>query len=175
MVVLVDLRYLVPPLINLLKLQAKSWAQDSNSSNPIFFVMAFLFVAIAILLFLFTSVKLPLTLSVEPIRLRAGHFSSPLTLALLASLFLPSSLFWYIFPILVILSPWYEILLNLLKRFMLWFCHTLQANIPTLTITCIPQHHQDEHEAIFVPQDEAELEAITVIEESNEANIYMTS
>jgi len=58
---------------------------------------------------------------------------------------------------------------------MLWFCHTLQANIPTLTITCIPQHHQDEHEAIFVPQDEAELEAITVIEESNEANIYMTS
>jgi len=151
----VDLRYVVPALINL----GKPWVQDPSLNNPIF-VMASLFLAIVTLIFLFTSVKLPLTLSVEPVRLRAGHFSSPLlTLSLLASLFLPSSLFWYVFPILISLSPWYEILLNLLKRFMLWFCDTLQV-IPVLIITCITQ----------CPQVEPDEEAIQ-IEGNNETNV----
>jgi hypothetical protein len=129
----VDLRYVVPPLINL----AKPWAPDDhpNLNNEIF-LMACLFLAIATLLFLFISLKLPLTPTVEPLRLKAGDFSAPLTLSLLASLFLPSSLFWDVFPMLVILSPWYEILLDLLRRFIFWFGQTLRA-IPDLIVICI--------------------------------------
>jgi hypothetical protein len=99
-----------------------------------------------------TSVKLPFTLSVDSLRLRAGDYSGPLTLSLLASLFFPLSLFWFVFPMLLIVSPWYEMILG-------WFCHTLQA-IPALIITCIPQRPQVEHE----------VEAV-VIEENNEADI----
>ncbi|GLT73267.1 hypothetical protein SLA2020_451380 [Shorea laevis] len=101
----------------------------------------------------------PLTLTVDPLQLRAGDFSAPLTLSLLASIFFPSPLFWFVFPILVISSPWHEILWDLLKRFMLWFCDTLQA-IPALFIICITQRQ--------LPQ--IELEAIQ-IEGNNETNI----
>jgi hypothetical protein len=160
---LVDLRYVFPPLINLtlrvLIPQAKYRAQDPNFHGEIFVMACDLSLVIAILLFLFTSVKLPLTLSVDSLRLRSGDFSGPLTLSLMASLFFPLSLFWLVFLMLLIVSPWYEMLLN-------WIFHTLQA-IPALIITCIPQRPQVEREAI-VPQ--VELEAI-VIEENNEANI----
>jgi hypothetical protein len=160
----VDLRYVFLPLINftlwVLIPQAKAWA---------------LVIPILILLFLFISVKFPLTLSLEPFQFSAGDFSTPLTLPLVASLFFPSHLFWFVFPILLILSPWYGILSDLLKRIIFWFCDGLQA-IPALIITCIHQHPQVEHEAI-VPQ--VELEAIVpqvepeaiVIEENNEGNI----
>jgi hypothetical protein len=157
MKVLVDLRYVFLPLINftiwvILTPQSKPWAQDPNLNNPIF-VMAFLSLVIPILvIFFFTSVKLPLTLSVESLRLRAGDFSAPLTLSLVASLFFPLSLFWIVFPMLLIVSPWYEMILD-------WFCHTLKA-IPALIITCIPQHPQVEVEAIVIEgnnDDEANI------------------
>ena len=161
---LVDLRYVVPPLINitlwLLMPQPKPSPQPPNIYNEIF-VMAYLSLAISILLFLFTSVKLPLT--VEPLHLRPGDFSAPLTLSLLASLFLPSPLFWFVFPILVILSPWYEMLWGVLKRLMLWFCDTLQSIVPALLITCIAQRPQLD-----------QLEAIQ-IEGNNETNIWVLS
>jgi hypothetical protein len=142
-----DLRYVVPPLINLtlwlLIPQPKPSPQPPNVYNEIF-VMACLSLAISILLFLFTSVKLPLT--VGALQLRPGHFSAPLTLSLLASIFFPSPLFWFVFPILVILSPWYEMLWGVLKRFMIWFCDTLQSNIPALLIICIVQRPQLDHQ-----------------------------
>jgi hypothetical protein len=155
---LVDLRYVFLPLINftlwVLIPQAKAWA---------------LVIAILILLFLFTSVKFLITLSLEPFQFSAGDFSTPLTLPLVASLFFPSHLFRFVFPMLLILSPWYGILSDLLKRIIFWFCDRLQAIPAVIIITCIHQHPQVEHEAI-VPQVEVEVEAI-VIEENNEGNI----
>ncbi|KAE8055568.1 hypothetical protein FH972_012398 [Carpinus fangiana] len=151
-----DLRYVVPPLVNLTLLLFIPQPKPPNIYNEIF-VMACLSLAIAVLLFLFTSVKLPLT--VGALQLRAGDFSAPLTLSLLASIFFPSPLFWFVFPILVILSPWYEMLWGVLKRLMLWFCDTLQSIIPALLITCIAQR----------PQLDLQLEAIQ-IEGNNETN-----
>lgn len=169
MQVLVDMRYVVLPLINLI-IWVLIHQPKPYFDNPMF-VMAFMFLAIAILLFLFVSVTLPLILSVEPLRLRAGHFSVPLTLALLASVFLPSSRFCYVFPTLVILSPWYEMLLDLFKCFISWFRDALQAP-PALIITCITQRLEvDQVEAIVIEgNNEVELEAI-VVEGNNEANI----
>ena len=149
---LVDLRYVVPALINI----GKPWVQQPNLISNEMFVKVCLFLAISIIVFLFTSVKLPLC--VEPPQLRAGDFSSPLTLSFLASLFLPSPLFWFVFPMLVILSPWYGIIVDLLKRFILWSSHILQA-IPTRIITCATQRPRDDHE----PQKEADLEANEII------------
>jgi hypothetical protein len=137
---LVDLRYVVPPLLIL----GKPWAQDHSLNNEIF-VMACLSLAIATLLFLFTSVKLPL--SVEPLHLSAGHFSAPLTLSLLASIFFPTPLFWFAFSMLLILSPWYELVLDALKQCLLWVCHNLQA-IPSFFIICITQRPPVELEAV---------------------------
>jgi hypothetical protein len=147
---LVDLRYVyvVPALINI----GKPWVQQPNLISNEMFVKVCVFLAIAILVFLFTSVKLPLTITVEPPQWRAGDFSSPLTLSFLASLFLPSPLFWFVFPMLVILSPWYGIIVDLLKRFILWFSHILQA-IPTHIIICVTQRPRDDHE----PHEEADL------------------
>jgi hypothetical protein len=109
-------------------------------------------------LFLFTSVKFSLTLSLEPFQFSAGDFSTPLTLPLVASLFFPPDLFWFVFPMHLILSPWYGILSDLLKRIIFWFCDFLQAIPAFIIITCIHQHPQ------------VELEAV-VIEENNEGNI----
>ncbi|KAE8055551.1 hypothetical protein FH972_012384 [Carpinus fangiana] len=116
---LVDIRYFVPPLINLtlwvfIIPLAKHWAQDPNFNNNIFVLTCLSLLAIFILLiFLFTSVRLPLT--VGTLQFRAGDFSVPFTLSSLASIFFPSPLFWSAFLmilIVVMLSPaWYEILL----------------------------------------------------------------
>jgi hypothetical protein len=170
--VLMDFRYGFLPLINftlwVLIPQAKDWALDPNFDSEIFAISFLcLVIAILILLFLFTSVKFPLTLSLEPFQFSAGDFSTPLTLPLVASLFFPPDLFWFVFPMHLILSPWYGILSDLLKRIIFWFCDFLQAIPAFIIITCTHQHPQVELEAT-VPQ--VELEAV-VIEENNEGNI----
>jgi hypothetical protein len=164
---LVDVRYVFPPLINLtlwvLIPQAKAWAVNPNFNSEIF-VMTFLSLVIAILVFLFTSVKLPLTIGVELPQLKAGDFSAPLTLSLFASLFFPSDIFGFVFPLLIILSPWYGSLSDLMKRIIFWFSDALQT-IPALIITCIRQYYQTPQNEHGAPQ--VELEEI-VIEETNE-------
>ena len=111
-----DIRYVVPPLINLIVWVfiiplAKHWAEDYLNFNSNIFVLALLSLAIFILvIFLFISVKLPLT--VGNLQWRAGQFSVPLALSFLASIFFPSPLFWSAFLILlmlVIVSAWYEL------------------------------------------------------------------
>jgi hypothetical protein len=91
MQLLVDVRYVFLPLINLILWvlipQAKPWAVNPKFDSEIS-LMTFLSLIIAILVFLFTSVKLPLTIGVELPQLRVGDFSAPLTLSLFASLFI---------------------------------------------------------------------------------------
>ena len=107
--------------------------------------MACMSLAILILLiFLFISVKLPLTVGTH--QWTAAHFSAPLILSILASIFFPSPLFWSAFLMLlmlVMLSPWCEM--------------PLQAT-PAPIITHITQR-----------PGQVELEAI-VIEGNNEAS-----
>ncbi|KAC5715501.1 hypothetical protein FH972_027238 [Carpinus fangiana] len=81
---LVELRYVVPPLINLtlwvfIMPLAKLWAQDLNFNNNIFVLTCLSLAIFILLIFLFTSVRLPL--SVGTLQFRAGDFSAPLTLS----------------------------------------------------------------------------------------------
>ncbi|KAG6636127.1 hypothetical protein CIPAW_11G089100 [Carya illinoinensis] len=158
---LLDLRYLVPPFISLcfmiLLPQDKPWPQGhGNLAFDILYHHPF-FLAIFILLFLLISVKLPITAG--PIYLQVGDFSISLTVSILASLIFPASLFWLIFPILTIASPWYHMLLDGFKHCIYWFYKSLQQ-IPTLIVHYTIQR-QEETEAAPL---QAEIELIEIIQ-----------
>ncbi|XP_059655189.1 uncharacterized protein LOC132302370 [Cornus florida] len=73
----IDLRYIVPPLMNLLFFLLRQ-PYSSKSSH----CFSLIVLAILILIFLLTSIKLPLTITVatDAIRLRAGDFSAAVVL-----------------------------------------------------------------------------------------------
>ncbi|KAH7857856.1 hypothetical protein Vadar_017161 [Vaccinium darrowii] len=106
------------------------------------------FSIVTLIIFLFTSVKLPLSVTAQPIQVRAGDFSPLLVISLLGSVFLPQPLFWFGYVIIISLSPWH----GFLSEFLFWIWGILRA-IPVLIITCIVQNHQqDERETDNPPQ-----------------------
>ncbi|KAL5748359.1 hypothetical protein ACOSQ2_025656 [Xanthoceras sorbifolium] len=148
----IDLRYLFPPLVNIflfifLTSQGGSsfyyWDQDDAVDilqYPILKLPFFILAVLLLLFFLFTSIKLPLT--AEPLRLRAGNFSALLAVAILASIILPPSLYWFAYLLLIIISPWYRIMWSLFKQFFSWLRQILQS-IPTIFITCVTQNQEN--------------------------------
>jgi hypothetical protein len=148
----IDLRYAIPAVISFISVvlsisEDNPWFQlvkfgIASLGYPIF-VMVFLFLTILIFVLHFTSINLPLTLQHPFMYLRTRHFSLSWALSLLASLIFPPPIFWLVFPILVIISPWDKRLLSLLLE----FYNTLQA-LPARIILCVPQrdHHQEESE-----------------------------
>ncbi|KAG2680103.1 hypothetical protein I3760_11G082700 [Carya illinoinensis] len=138
---LVDFRYLVPPFLSLclviLLSQDKPGprAQVILTFDILYHPLFLIFHAALTLLFLLISVKLPFTLTLERIRLRVGDFSLPLTVSMLASVIFPPTLFWVVFPILIVTSPWFRMVLDMFKSFLRWLYHTLQY-IPILIIGC---------------------------------------
>ena len=155
----IDLRYVVPAVVSLIFVVLPSednpWIQHNHYigfeslAQPIF-VMACLVLAIVVLFFLFTSVNLPLTL--QPIFLQTRHFSISWSLSLLASLLLPPSHFWLVFPILLIISRWDTMTLD---RVLSCF---LQA-IPARIILCFPQRQEEpEPPTDLPPPPQVEIE-----------------
>lgn len=145
---LIDLRYAIPPLINITLLfltfhDKEPWDYaieiDLNISpknqHP-FMKMAFLFLAILLLLFILTSFKLRLT--AQPVHLRVGDFSGSFCILLLASIMLAPSLFWVAF----LLTPWYSLLVSVFKRAFCYIYHTLRA-IPMFIVICITNQNQE--------------------------------
>ncbi|KAL5817475.1 hypothetical protein ACOSQ3_025853 [Xanthoceras sorbifolium] len=159
---IVDLRYVFPPLINLMLLLFLTSENGSifvlvNTASKFdqypFLNMALLVIAVFLfVVFLLTSIKLPLT--AHPITVRAGHFSGPLTFSLFASIFFPPPLFYIAYLIVIITSPWHGMLWNLQKCIFKWFYQNLQS-IPTLVVSCAQQ--QDDPEAVAPPQLEVEV------------------
>ncbi|WRX15255.1 hypothetical protein QQP08_007742 [Theobroma cacao] len=142
-----DLRFGVPAVLNLTFLlffstQPGSEMWDWNLIISIILVHQFSFLELAflvicvmfLLLFLFTSAEVPLIL--HPIRFRrsAGAFSIGLTISLVASIFFPPSLFWPVYLLVVVFSPWQGMFFDLFKHFLGWFSGTLQS-VPTYFIT----------------------------------------
>ncbi|EOY01797.1 Uncharacterized protein TCM_011612 [Theobroma cacao] len=161
-----DLRYGVPPILNLMFLLFFStqpgpgmWNSNLNISSILvhqfsFLELAFLFLAVMfLLLFLFTSVEVPLILQPIRFRLGAGVFSIALTVSLVASLFFPPSLFWPVYLLVVLFSPWHGMFFDLFKHFLGWFSGALQS-VPTYFITIT----QNEESSTSAPlQDDVEL------------------
>ncbi|KAG6630761.1 hypothetical protein CIPAW_13G042400 [Carya illinoinensis] len=147
----VDFRYLIPPVVCLYLMilwsqDKKPWSQDRVILafvilfDPPFFIFL---VTLMTILFVFISVKLPFTLTLEPIRLKVGDFSLPLLVSMVASLILPPHLFFFVFPILIVTSRWFGMVLVVFKIFLRWLYHTLQY-IPILIIGCTIQRRQGE-------------------------------
>jgi hypothetical protein len=134
-----DLRYVVPPLISIIFMVVDRNMGSTDHQilvNPVLVMAYYLFLAILTFIFLSTSVNLPLTLEPICFSLLKADFSAPLTLSFFASLIFPPSLFWLVFPMLVIVSPWYTVFSAQLKRFMCWFYESLQT-IPPFIVICI--------------------------------------
>jgi len=123
--------------------------------NPVLVMAYYLFLAILTFIFLSTSVNLPLT--VEPICLLKADFSAPLTLSFCASLIFRPSLFWLVFPMLLIVSPWYTLFSAQLKRFMIWFYDNLQT-IPAFIIICVLGRQEESDEPLPPPPPPPQVE-----------------
>ncbi|KAF7142390.1 hypothetical protein RHSIM_Rhsim05G0045300 [Rhododendron simsii] len=140
-----DLRLVVPALINLtlflLQHHQPGYLTDLNMDLNSWF-----FSIVILMLFLTTSIKLPLSVTAEPIRVQPGDFSFSVAILLLGSVSLPQPLFWFGYIVIIGLSPWYGVLFQLLVGFLFWIWYVLRG-IPVLIITCIVQNHgQDEPE-----------------------------
>ncbi|KAL5750794.1 hypothetical protein ACOSP7_025397 [Xanthoceras sorbifolium] len=153
----IDLRYLFPPLLNLILFvfltshHGKSyWDQNDTAIQilqyPIFKLPFFMLSILLLLIFLFTSIKLPLT--AKPIRLRTGKFWALLAMATIASVVLPPSLFW----------------LHLFN----WFRHTLQS-VPTIFIVCITRNDQQNSSEPAATQVE-QIGRVEILDGSNIQN-----
>ena len=162
----IDLRFLFPPLVNLILFvfltshHAKSyWNQDEILQYPILKLPFLMLSILLLLIILFTSIKLPLT--AKPIRLHTGRFSALLAMAIVASIILPPSLFWLAYLFLIVLLPLHGILWNLFKHLFNWFRRTLQS-IPTIFIICFTRNQQNtskpaaSHQVEHIPSVEIE-------------------
>ncbi|KAF7113005.1 hypothetical protein RHSIM_RhsimUnG0170600 [Rhododendron simsii] len=138
-----DLRLVVPALINL----TLFLLQHHQPGNPTFNMNlnSWFFCIVVLMLFLTTSVKLPLSMTTERIRVRAGDFSFFVAIALLGSVCLPQPLFWLVYVVIICVSPWHGVLSGLLVGFLFWIWFILRG-IPVFIITCIVQNHQQEDE-----------------------------
>ncbi|GMQ04600.1 hypothetical protein CsSME_00049960 [Camellia sinensis var. sinensis] len=139
-----DLRFLVPALINLILFLLQDHYHNPISNPNLWFI----FISIVTLLFLLISVKLPLHVSVtiEPVRIQPGDFSGPLAVALIASVFFPKSLLWVGYGTIMCITPWHGLVLDSIVKIIWWIWEIIQA-IPVLIISCIVVHqHQQEGE-----------------------------
>ncbi|KAA8525962.1 hypothetical protein F0562_007938 [Nyssa sinensis] len=87
------------------------------------------------MLFSSTSISLPLTsqLNMGHIRVQVGGFSAIFVLLLVASVLTPETLFWYAYPIMILLSSCTAWLSNILKSFLQWV-QTVLSMVPDLNI-----------------------------------------
>ena len=83
--------------------------------------------------------------------LRLGKFDPCLTVSLVASIVFPQALFWYTYPIIIMISFWYSWLFHVLGSFLFWL-QNLLASIPVINIiiraTVTRWHNLHEVEAI---------------------------
>ena len=83
--------------------------------------------------------------------LRLGKFDPCLTVSLVASIVFPQALFWYTYPIIIMISFWYSWLFYVLGSFLFWL-QNLLASIPVINIiiraTVTRWHNLHEVEAI---------------------------
>ncbi|EOY24150.1 Uncharacterized protein TCM_015824 [Theobroma cacao] len=113
MVLHVDLRYVLPPFMNLLffLLQTnpdKPWSPMAiaelvlDSPYLVLNLILSLFALFLLLFFFYVSFQLPVTVTFGPLLLRAQDFSIALLLSVVAAFLLQPSLFWLFFLLVII-------------------------------------------------------------------------
>ncbi|KAI3515491.1 hypothetical protein L1887_14389 [Cichorium endivia] len=139
-----DLRYLLPPLINL-GLPYVSPSKFTLQSSDLVFVS---FIAIAVLLFLLVSIKLSLGVSIHincgPLLLfRVEGFSLIMAILLSLSIFMPREKFLIAFTFVICISSFHDALLDLLLQSLTWFYHAIRS-IPVVDLHCVIQQEQQQ-------------------------------
>ncbi|KAI8553883.1 hypothetical protein RHMOL_Rhmol05G0050800 [Rhododendron molle] len=148
-----DLRFAVPALLNLIlsllqHLQEKPCLPSLPNLNMNW--NSWFFAIVPLIPFCITSFKLPLSLTADRIRVRVGDFSFFLAITLFSSVFLPQLLFWYVYAVIICVSPWHGYLSELLAGFLFSVWDVLYS-IPVLIITCIVQNHQQDQRESETP------------------------
>lgn len=104
--------------------------------------------------FSFTSIEVPLTWSADHngyIHLRVVRkFSLLITVSLMASLTFPQSLFWFVYPGLILVWFWHDCLVNFLGRLQA----TAPDTIPVYNIIISPTAHQPSLPVPLPPPEE---------------------
>lgn len=134
-----DIRYAIILAINIMKSQASiPWDWDpyelmSNLTWSKFWLLFTLF-----LVFSFTSFKVPLTCPIDiwhvRVRVRVGEFSTTLVVLMVTSLLLPQLLFWYTYPIIVLLFMCSSWVFKTFKSFLHW-ARAILVTVPDLNIS----------------------------------------
>ena len=132
----IDLRHSLLLAINILKSQLATtlaWDPFHTIDHPS--GMKNLTFTILFLVFPFTCIQVPLTCSLDTahIIVRLGKFDPCLTVSLLASIVFPQAIFWYAYPIIIMISLLSSWLLNVLWRFLSWL-RKLLTSIPVFDI-----------------------------------------
>ncbi|MBA0751735.1 hypothetical protein Gogos_000639 [Gossypium gossypioides] len=142
-----DLRYCIPPVLNLVLFLFLS-PSNSEGGSSIFFqnfsqnfsimeLPFLLLVLFFLLVFLFTSADVPL--NVNLIHFRPRDFSIDVTASLLVSLFYPPSLFWSFHFFLLVSYPCHGLFFDLFEQLLCWFYGVCQS-LPTYVIGIVPRN-----------------------------------
>ncbi|KAG4110981.1 hypothetical protein ERO13_D13G079650v2 [Gossypium hirsutum] len=141
-----DLRYCIPPVLNLVLFLFLS-PSNSEGGSSIFFqnfsIMELPFLLLALfflLVFLFTSADVPF--KVNLIHFRPRDFSIDVTASLLVSLFYPPSLFWSFHFFLLVSYPCHGLFFDLFKQLLCWFYGVCQS-LPTYVIGIVPSNEEN--------------------------------
>lgn len=167
-----DMRFCVPIIINILK-PGDGWDPFDTIDNPTSMkICCFLLISVV---FSLTSIVIPALAGTSIVmggymHLRvAGELSVVMALSMVASFTFPQALFWYVYPIIVMVSIRYGWVLSVFKCFLGW----LQAmavrapvfNIIIMSSTATVTHHQPEEEdddQVMIDSEDGALQAIVV-------------
>lgn len=78
------------------------------------------------------------------IRIRVGHFSKTLALSLLDCLAVPKYTFWYAYPMIILISLWYNWLAKTFNSILDWL-QEMSSSMPVLNIFVV---NLEEHQAV---------------------------
>ena len=130
-----DIRYVVILVVNIIKSQTSMpWDWDPFDLNAHLTWTKFWILSTLFLIFSFTSIRIPLTcpLHIWHIKVRLGEYSATLVVLFVTSLLLPQLLFWYAYPIIMLLSLYFSWVSNLFGSFVRWVRDNL--SVPDLNI-----------------------------------------
>ncbi|KAG8382003.1 hypothetical protein BUALT_Bualt05G0031300 [Buddleja alternifolia] len=129
-----DLRYVLLIVINIVKSAITKWDPFDVLGDLTW--TKFWFVTILLFIFSFLSIRVPIdpqNSTILYINVQLQNFSSSLAASFLASLFSPQILFWYIYPVILVLFSFSTCISSMLNNFVVWMQIVL-SNVPGVNL-----------------------------------------